>query len=487
MAKKKVADKKNLNLRPPVVTIMGHVDHGKTTLLDYIRKTKVAEKEHGGITQHLGAYQVEEKGNLITFIDTPGHEAFGQMRARGAQVTDLVILVVAADDGVMPQTKESINHIKAAGVPMIVAINKMDLPGANIERVKKGLAEVGVLVEGYGGNIVAVPISAKTGEGVEDLLEMVNLVAEMAELKDESEESFEGVVIESSLDKFRGPLATLLVKKGKISVGEAIYTRTVVGKVRSLVNSTGDSVKEITVSTPSLLLGFEKVPVVGETVKAGLREIGAEKQVEIKEKKDPFATKADLSEINIIIKADVAGSLEAIVTALEKLENKEQKVNFIEKETGEINESDVLLAASTRAIIIGFNVKISKAAEKLSEEEKVIIRTFNIIYQLIDELKEGLNALVSAKKVEVLGQAVIITIFETSFGKVAGSKVNEGRFTRGDKVNIVRDKEIVSTGRVKSIRQKQDEVTTVRNGEECGILIDTKGEFAEGDIIEATA
>lgn len=487
MVKKKTLLKQHIIARAPVVTIMGHVDHGKTTLLDYIRNSKVAEKEHGGITQHVGAYQVQAGGKTITFIDTPGHEAFGAMRARGAQVTDIVILVVAADDGVMPQTRESINHIKAAGVPMIIAINKMDLPSANIDRVKKSLATADVLVEGYGGDTVAVPISAKTGKGVDELLEMVNLVAEMSELQDESKKAFEAVVIESSLDKFRGPLATILVKKGNLKVGDNLATQTSIGKVRALINSQGEQIKEASVSTPAVVLGFTKVPGVGEVITSANNEAKAENKSA--ERKNPLELLLEKkqSEINIIIKADVVGSLEAIVASLEQLATEDQKVNILAKETGEINESDILLAASTRAIIIGFNVKISKPAEKLAENEKVMIRTFNIIYQLIDELKEGLEALVDSKKDQVLGKGKIIAVFDTSYGRIAGTKISEGRLTKGDRLNLYREEEKIGQARVKSIRHLHDEVTTARENEECGVLLDSKAEFAVGDIIEAIA
>lgn len=478
--------KKNTLARPPVVAIMGHVDHGKTTLLDYIRKSKIAEKEHGGITQHIGAYQITQDGKTITFIDTPGHEAFSAMRARGANATDIVVLVVAADDGVMPQTKESIAHIKAARVPMIVAINKMDSPGANVDRVKKGLSEAGVLVEDYGGDVVAVPLSAKTGQGVDDLLEMINLVAEMSELKDESKEPFEGVVIESSLDKFRGPVATILVKKGQLKVTDQIKSGTSTGKVKSLINSDGEQIKEASVSTPVEVLGLEKVPGVGETVKLS-STIPAEKEVAAVEKKDPLQKLAHSgkTQINIIVKADVVGSLEAIVAAIENLNDEERKINIVHKETGDITDSDILLAASTKALIISFNVKISKAADKLAEEEKVLIRSYSIIYELLDELKEGLEQLVDAKREKVLGKGEIIAIFDTSHGKIAGTKVTEERLARNDRVRILRNDEEVGTTRIKSIRHLQKEINTAKTGEECGLLLDNFDLFEKGDSVIA--
>lgn len=489
MAKKTKETKKNTLGRAPVVTIMGHVDHGKTTLLDYIRKTKVAEREHGGITQHISSYQVPVDHQKITFIDTPGHEAFSAMRARGANVTDIAILVVAADDGVMPQTKESISHIKAADIPMVVAINKMDLPGANVDRVKKGLAENGVAVEGYGGDVVTVPISAKTGEGIDNLLEMITLVAEMAELKDESKEPFEAVVIESSMDKFRGPVATILVKKGKIAVGEAVKTSNISGKARALIDSNGQSIKEASISMPVQILGLEKVPAVGDILAQGgkgdiviVEEEAVAKKTALEKLAEPKTT-----EINLVIKADVAGSLEAICAALGNLGDSEHKINIIHKETGEVSESDVLLAASTKAIIIGFNVKVSKAAEKLSDEEKVMIRNFNIIYQLLDELKEGLEMLVNAKKEQVLGKGNVIQVFDTSYGRVAGTKVTEGRLNKSDRINLYRDEDKITSAKIKSIRHLQEEINTAKEGIECGVLLEGKAEVAVGDIIVAIA
>lgn len=480
------SSKKNNLKRAPVITVMGHVDHGKTTLLDYIRKTKVVEREHGGITQHISSYQVEVDHQKITFIDTPGHSAFSAMRARGANITDVAILVIAADDGVMPQTKESIAHIKAAGIPMIVAVNKMDLPGANIDRVKKGLAENGVLVEGYGGDTVVVPISAKTGMGIADLLEMIVLIAQMADLKDESKEPFTALVIESSLDKFKGPLATILVKKGQLCVGDFVKTSNISGKVRALIDSNGKQVKEAGVSMPVEILGLEKVPEVGDSLTLGSKsEVVLKKKIVTKKTALEKLAEPKMTEINLIIKADVAGSLEAICTALEELGDSEHKINIIHKETGEVSESDVLLAASTKAIIIGFNVKVSKAAEALSNEEKIMVKTFNVIYQLLDELKEGLEMLVNAKKEQILGKGQIIQIFDTSFGKVAGTKVIQGRLNKNDRVHLYHNEEKITTTKIKTLRHLHEEVKTAKEGVECGVLLEGKAEVAVGDIIVA--
>jgi len=489
--KKTTVSEKQTIYQAPVVTIMGHVDHGKTTLLDYIRKSKIAEKEYGGITQHISAYQIEYKGKPITFIDTPGHEAFSAMRARGANVTDIAILVVAADDGVMPQTKESIAHIKAANIPMIVAINKIDVPGANIDRVKKGLAENNVLVEDYGGDVVAVEVSAKTGQGVDELLEMVNLVAEIAELKDKSSEPFEAVVIESSLDKFRGPLASIIIKKGRLKIGDEVESQSCTGKIKAMFDSNGKQVKQAVVSQPVEILGLTKVPTVGEI----LRLKGQiEKETTTKEKTSLKQTrlsrlnvlgKPEVTEINLIIKADVAGSLEAIINSLLKLGDENHKVNIVHKETGEINESDVLLAASTKSIILGFNVKVSKRAEVLAEEEKVLIRSFKVIYELLDELKEGLEHLVESKKDKILGKGEVIAEFNTSFGRIAGIRVVEGRLSKNDRVKIFRNGEEIFTTRIKSLRHKQEEINTAKEKEECGVLLEKSENFAAGDIIQA--
>ncbi|MCL5411120.1 MAG: translation initiation factor IF-2 [Patescibacteria group bacterium] len=491
MKNKKDETTKNLIVRPPVVTILGHVDHGKTSLLDAIRHTNVTAREHGGITQHIGAYQVEVNGRKITFIDTPGHAAFSQMRARGAIVTDIAILVVAADDGVMPQTKESIAHIKAANVPMIVAINKTDLETANIEKVKQQLAENEVFVEGYGGDVVTVNISAKTKAGISELLEMILLVADMQELKADPEASVEGVVIESSLDRFRGSVATILVQTGTLRTGGYVVIGKAKGKIRGMVGADGKPAKEAGPSTPVEILGLESVPDVGEKLLLQTAVLSAKKDQEITKE---LAERPGLEllgqpervEIRIIIKADVAGSLEAISTAIEALETETQKVKFIHRATGEISESDVMLAASTKALIIGFNVKTSIAASKLAEEEKVNVRVFNIIYELLDELKEGLEALAKPKITEeVLGKATVIALFEAKGGKVAGCKMIEGAISKGNTIRVKRDQEEIGRSRIKSMRHLQEEISKTTDNMEFGLVPDAKLDFTIGDIIEA--
>ena len=471
---------------PPVVTILGHVDHGKTTLLDHIRQTHVAEKEAGGITQHISAYQVEADDKKITFIDTPGHEAFSKMRERGAKVTDLVILVVAADDGVMPQTKESIAHIKAAQVPFVVAINKMDLPGANVERVKKQLAEEGVLVEGYGGDVVAVPISAKTGQGVAELLEMISLVAELSEIKKDTKGNFEGVVIESYLDKFRGPLATAIVKKGILRVGDVVFGNTTSGKIRSIGGSTGESKKEASVSEPIEIIGLEKVPEVGDIL--SVKPKGKEEEEQEAKDKEPAdwfaATKA--SEIRLVLKADTYGSLEAISNSIESFKSKDQEVKFIHRETGDISDNDVLLASASRAVIIGFNVKVPSSVEKIAQEEGVNIRTYSLIYELLEELQEGLSALSEAKrKKEILGQAEILTTFGSDEGKIAGCKVTSGRINREDSLTLIRNEKILSSTKIKSMKHKLSDINEAKEDMEFGVIFEKNVNFAEGDIIQA--
>lgn len=468
---------------PPVVTILGHVDHGKTTLLDYIRKSHVAEKEVGKITQRMSAYQVEEKGKKITFIDTPGHEAFSQMRARGAKVTDIVVLVIAADDGVMPQTKESIAHIKAAKAPFIVAINKIDLPGINIDKVKKQLAEEDVLVEGYGGDVVVVPVSAKTGKGVPELLEMIHLVAEVSEIKKDTEGEFEGVVIESNIDKFRGVVAIIMVKKGTLKVGDKVYGETSSGKLKSLVDSSGKKIKEATVSTPVEILGLDKVPAVGDVLSTKTREQRKEEQ---KKRDLDWTSKPKQSEINLIIKTDTAGSLEAVSNSIEAIKAEDQEVKFILKETGDINESDVLLAAATKAIIIGFNVKLQKPIEKIALEEEVNVRVYNLIYELLEELQEGLSALSESKKEkEIVGEAKILAVFETEEGKIAGGKITKGRINKSDTVEVKRGEKKIKETKIKSMKHKLSNINEAQEGEEFGIIFEDNVNFDKNDIIYA--
>lgn len=484
----KTETKQNLLVRPPVVTIMGHVDHGKTSLLDAIRNARVAEKEHGGITQHIGAYQIDWKNQKITFIDTPGHAAFSQMRARGAQVTDLVILVVAADDGVMPQTKESISHIKAAGVPFIVAANKMDVPGADLNKVKKQLAENDVLVEEYGGDVVIVPVSAKTKQGLDELLDMILLVCEVHGLNNQSKDYFKGTVIESSLDRFRGPIATILINSGVLRVGDQVRAGKVKGKIRSLKSFDGKMLKEASISTPVEVMGFESVPEVGEVVEPLINfQVEAPAPAEKKSLLDPGAFAGldeGKKEFRLIIKADVAGSLEAIVRAVSELQTPDSEIKILLKETGDITESDVYLAQSTNALILGFNVKPLPNASKLAEREKVLIRTYSIIYELLDELKEGIEALTRKEaEPEIKGKAIILALFETSSGQVVGCKMTEGEISRGDTVKLFRENQDLGTTKILSMKHLKEDISKASVGQEFGISTKPVLDFAVGDSI----
>lgn len=468
--------------RPPVVAVLGHVDHGKTSLLDAIRQTKVAEKEFGGITQHIGAYQITYKGKKITFIDTPGHEAFSKMRARGAQVTDIALLVVAADDGVMPQTKESIAHIKAANVPLIVAANKIDLPGVDMNKLKQQLADNNVLVEEYGGDAVIVPLSAKTKQGIDDLLDMILLVTEMQEIKTDLSEEANGVVIESFLDKSRGPVATVLMKEGILKVGDTVKVQEIQGKIKAMVNDKGQSVKEALPSTPVEVLGLEKVPAVGEILK-----ISRGGGVLVKPEAEQFKKRSfDLQledNIALILKTDVAGTLESIAAAIENIPS-EKKVKFLLKETGDVNESDVLLAAASKALIIAFNVKVSVNAKRLSEEEKVFIREYKIIYDLLEEFKEGLVVKAQVKEVSV-GKGKILALFTAKEGNVAGCRVEEGSFSINDTIKVLRGERELGRSKIKSLKQGSNNLSKVKSGEECGIILENNIDFAVGDIIES--
>ncbi len=489
MVRNKKATAKNkvkIETRPPVVAVLGHVDHGKTTLLDHIRKTHVAEREFGGITQHIGAYQIEYKGRKITFIDTPGHEAFSAMRARGGQAADLAVLVVAADDGVMPQTKESIAHIKAANTPFLVAINKLDLPNVNIEKTKKQLSEAGVLVEGYGGDVVTMPVSAKTGQGVDDFLEMLLLLADLQELKRGEDKPFSGVVIEARLDKFKGPLATVLVKEGILYVGDSVYTTSAKGKVKYMADDSGEKLKEAIPSTPIEILGFSKVPKVGEQAKTSADEhkeiVERSQKLDIKQR----ISKLNETEIRLILKADAQGSLEAISQSLESLKTKDQRVNIYYSGTGGIVENDVLLASATQSLIIGFNVSISKAAEKLAEEEKVLIRKYNLIYELLDELKEGLGALAEKKEEEtVLGEAEAVKVFKRNGGLIAGCAVKKGRINKNDTVVVKRDEKEIGRSKIATMKHRESAINEAGEGENFGLALEKKIHFTKGDIILA--
>lgn len=490
--------------RPPVVTIMGHVDHGKTTLLDTIRKTNVTSGEFGGITQHIGAYQVSLKGRKVTFLDTPGHEAFTAMRARGAQVTDIVIIVVAADDGVMPQTKEAVDHAKAAGVPIVVAVNKIDKPGANPDRIMSEMAELGIMPEEWGGDTIFMNVSAKQGTGVSDLLETVLLVADMAELKANPDQLASGTVIEAKLDKGRGPVATLLVQRGTLHSGDSIVVGTSYGRVRKMTNDKGMEIKKAEPSCPVEIIGLNDVPRAGDVFMAydnykKAQEIAShrlEKQIE----KERNATSAmsledlakkidegDVKEINVLIKADVQGSAEALKASMERLEVDTVRVNVIRSTVGTITESDILLASASNAIIYGFNIRPSAAIRKKAEEEGIEIRLHNIIYKALEELESAMKGMLAPVYEEVvIGQAEVRQIYKVSkVGTIAGCKVVDGHIKRDCKVRLIREGIVIYDGKLGSLKRFENDVKEVQNGFECGMTIENYNDIKVDDIIEA--
>lgn len=491
--------------RPPVICVMGHVDHGKTSLLDAIRKTNVTDREAGGITQHIGAYTVQINGQKITFLDTPGHEAFTAMRMRGANSTDIAVLVVAADDGVMPQTVEAINHAKAAGIEIIVAVNKMDKPNANIDRVKQELAEYELIPEEWGGSTVFAQVSAKTGEGINQLLEMILLTAEIMELKANPNRQARGLVIEAELDKGRGPVATVLVQKGTLHVGDFISAGACHGKVRAMIDDKGRRAKEAGPSTPVEILGLSDVPNAGEVFLAHENDKEARTYAETfitqnKEKKleetkakmsldDLFSQiqEGNLKELDLIIKADVQGSVEAVKQSLLKLTNEEVVVKCIHGGVGAINESDVTLAATSNAIIIGFNVRPDATAKATAEREGVDIRLYKVIYQAIEDIEAAMKGMLDPVFEEkVIGHAEVRQIFKASaVGNIAGAYVLDGEFKRDCKVRITRDGDQIYEGSLASLKRFKDDVKEVRSGFECGFVFDGFDQIQEGDIVEA--
>lgn len=497
-------DPKDLLPRPPVVTVMGHVDHGKTTLIDSIRNSNVAAKEAGGISQAIGAYQKEVKGQKVTIIDTPGHAAFTAMRARGASVTDIVVLVVAADDGVMPQTIEAINHAKAAGAEIIVAVNKMDKPGVRPERVLEQLMQHDIIVEKYGGDIMSVEISAKTGAGIEDLLEVILLKAEMMELKANPNRYAIGTVLESNLDKGEGPKATFLVQNGTLNSGDYVVVGNTYGKIRRMTNEYGQVVKMASPSTPVSVIGLAEVPAAGDRFMA----FPSEKEVkDIAEKRKMAAVEASrgnsaamslsdlnnlvnagkIQDINVIVKADTDGSAKALKASLEKLSNEQVRIKVLSAEAGAISDSDVLLASASSALIYGFNVRPDARIRQKAEEAHIDIRLHRIIYELLEEMEDVIKGLYKAEMVEnVLGQAEIRHIYKiTHVGTVAGSYVTDGLIKNDSKVRLLRDGVIVYEGALGSLKRFKDDVKEVKQGYECGFTINGYNDIKEGDIIEA--
>ena len=500
-------DESKLVKRPPVVCVMGHVDHGKTSLLDAIRQTNVIAREAGGITQHIGAYTVMVNGEQITFLDTPGHEAFTAMRMRGAQSTDIAILVVAADDGVMPQTVEAINHARAAGISIIVAVNKIDKPSANIDKVKQELAEYELVAEDWGGDTIFVPVSAHTKEGIDTLLEMILLEAEVCELKANPDRKARGLVIEAQLDKGRGPVATVLVQKGTLHVGDAIAAGSFYGKVRAMINDKGERVNEAEPSTPVEILGLNGVPNAGEVFVATANDKearnfaetfikdGREKLLEGSKAKakmsldDLFSQiqEGELKELDIIVKADVQGSVEAVKQSLTRLSNDEVVVKVIHAGVGAINESDVILASASNAIIIGFNVRPDNMAKDIAERENVDLRLYRVIYQAIADVEAAMKGLLDPVFEEkVIGHAEIRQLFKASgVGTIAGSYVLDGVFRRGCSVRITREGEQIFEGALASLKRFKDDVKEVKSNYECGLVFEKFNDIREGDLVEA--
>ncbi len=489
--------------RPPVVTILGHVDHGKTSLLDSIRNAHVADREIGGITQHIGAYQVERDGRKITFLDTPGHEAFTSIRSRGARVTDIAILVVAADDGIMPQTEEAIDHARAAEVPIVVAINKMDLPGADPERVKRQLSQHNLLVEDWGGDIISVPVSARNGDGIDDLLENILILAEVSELKANPNRPASGVIVEAKLDRKRGPVATVLIQSGTLKVGDYVVAGTAWGRVKAITDDLGAAITTVTPAAPAEILGFGALPEAGDlmTVTPNERTSRALAQDRDRARSSQQSQMraltleevvkqidaGDIKELNLVLKADVQGSVEAVRQSLERLTDADARVRILHAGSGNITESDVLLASASGAIIVGFSVGEEIGVERVAERMGVEVRHYSIIYQLIDDISQALHGMLEPAFTDVvLGEAEIREIFPSRRGiNIAGCRVTSGRMNRGVSIRVLREGELLGDTSLSSLRHFRDEVNEVTNGMDCGILLEDFNEFEVGDVLQA--
>ncbi len=500
-----VTPDERLILRPPVVTVLGHVDHGKTTLLDAIRKTNVVAQESGGITQHIGAYQVERDGRKITFLDTPGHEAFTAMRARGAQATDIAILVVAADDGVMPQTREAIAHVRAAGVPIIVALNKVDKPNANPDRVKQQLSDEGLLVEEWGGDVICVEVAAKLKRGIDELLENLLLLADVEAFKADPEGAAIGTVIEGTMDKARGSTATLLVQKGTLHIGDALLVGNIAGRVRALFDSNGNPIESATPSTPVIVLGLPDVPTAGDTFQVYKDERSAREEATARlllerERSEAVVRKSitlddvfaqmkagKVKELRLILKADVDGSLEPIVNSLNQLSNDDLRIKLLHTGTGDITDSDLMLAAASDAIVIGFNNVLNATAQKSELANQVDVRTYKVIYELIADIDKALKGLLEPVYEErTTGKAEVRAVFRIPRrGKIAGCIVLDGEITRNSQVRVMRNGVALMQGRINSLKRFQEDTTEVKTGFECGIGIENYDDIKEGDILEA--
>lgn len=507
LSKRLIADEdpKKLKSRPPVVTVLGHVDHGKTTLLDAIRKTQVVKGEVGGITQHIGAYEVAVGDRSITFLDTPGHAAFTAMRARGAQVTDLAILVVAADDGVMPQTREAVEHARAAQVPIVIALNKIDKSNANPDRVKQELADIGLVVEEWGGDVICVPVSARDNVGIDNLLENILLVTDVAELVGNPDRLAQGTVIEGELDKRRGVTATLLVQNGTLRVGDMIVIGSQYGRIRAMFNDKGKKIKQATLSQPVSILGLSEVPEAGEFFEVvqnertarevvGRRQAAAQAETHAAVRQplslEEFFKRQEQSgdqTLNLIVKADVQGSLEPIVNSLKELGDEHLKVKVLLEGTGNISESDVNLAAASGAIVIGFSVSVDPAAQRVAESEGVDVRQYDIIYKLIDDVEKALQGLLEpVYQDKVIGHAQVRAVFRIpKRGNIAGSYITDGQITRNAQVRVIRNDKVLHEGKLASLKRFTEDVREVATGFECGIAVEGFNDFQEGDIIEA--
>jgi translation initiation factor IF-2 len=481
----------NLQMRPPIVVILGHVDHGKTTLLDFIRKTHIAEQETGGITQHIGAYEIEHNDKKITFIDTPGHEAFSAMRSRGAKVADIAVLVVAADEGVKPQTKEAILHIKKSGIPSIIAINKMDKPGADPEKVKRELVKNDIVIESLGGRVPCVEISAKSGKGIEDLLELILLVAEMENLRGDIKKSGEGVVIESCLDSQRGPTATLLLRDGILKEGDVVGTASALGKVKILEDFQKKQIKEAGPSKPAVVVGFSGLPQVGEKFKVYQNFEQAQAYIEKKEKKRKEGGAAVLEPgkqiLNIVVKADAAGSLEALEGILADLPQEKVCLRILKSGVGEISEDDIKLAKSAKGYVVGFRVKISSAAQRLAERDRIKIMNFEVIYELAQAVRQLMEKVLEPEQVrKVLGKVKILAVFQTEKNRqVIGGRVTEGEIKRRALAEIIREGERMGRGKIVNLQKNKKDTERVIKGEECGLLYQGEKIIEKGDVLEA--
>ena len=494
-------DSDNLTERPPVVTILGHVDHGKTTLLDSIQKTNIVSGEAGGITQHIGAYQVESNGKFITFLDTPGHEAFTAMRARGAQVTDIAILVVAADDGIMPQTVEAINHAKAANVPIVVAINKVDLPSSDLDRVKRQLSENDLLIEEWGGDIISVSVSALKGDGVPELLENIQVVAEVSELKANPNRDAKGVVVESRVDKSKGPVATLLVQTGTLSVGDNVVVGTVRGRIKAMLTENGERVMSASPSRAIEILGLTSVPDAGDVFEVVSSEKAARKIVDERERQkerekllNPSLEDVrsrietgEVSSLNLIIKTDVQGAIDAVRGSLEHLEDHEINLSLIHISTGTLTESDVMLALASKAVLVGFNTSIEPGASSLASQNGIEVRFYDVIYHLTEDIQKALDGLLEPEYDDVLdGRATVRAVFNISKrGKIAGIYVNDGQIIRDSTISVIREGTALYSGRIASLKHFKDDVRELNTGFEGGLRLEGFENFEEGDVLEA--